>query len=106
MKKMAKDRTDSVAAAKKKNIDKNFSPFFKSSQKKWLAVSKMAKTTFGFGLFMFFLLMFGQPALVKYQAESVITLETENHHGFEYPSVTVCPSSDGSKWKKGESIHI
>ena len=100
MKKMEKDRTfqtNLVAAEKKKSREKNL-----SSKKKWLAISKMAKTTFGLGLFMFFVLMFGQPALEKYQAESVITLETEIHHGFNYPSVTVCPSSDGSKWKKGE----
>ena len=65
-----------------------------------------AKTIFGFGLFIFFVWMFGQPALEKYQAESVITLEEEIHHGFKYPTVTVCPSSDESKWKKGENIHI
>ena len=69
-------------------------------KRKWLA----AKTIFGLCLFIFFVWMFGQPALEKYQTESVITLEEEIHHGFKYPTVTVCPSSN--EWKKGENIHI
>ena len=75
---------------------------YRLEKRKWLA----AKTIFGLCLFMFYIWMFGQPALEKYQAESVITLEKEIDHGFKYPTVTVCPSdSDGSK-RKGKNIYI
>ena len=57
------------------------------------AVAAAAKAIFCLALFAFFILLFGVPALRKYQEGSVMPVESEVEHGNEFPTLTVCPSS-------------